>query len=46
MLNDQVKNQLLSLSGLPKDLNVEEQECCEWEREGGKKKCGASGEAS
>ena len=33
MLNDRVKNQLLSLSGLPKDPGVEEQECCEWGRD-------------
>jgi hypothetical protein len=30
MLNIQVSNQLLPLTGLPKDLKVEEQECCEW----------------
>jgi len=30
MLNVQAKNLLLPFAGLPKDLNQEEQECCEW----------------
>jgi len=30
MLNIQAKNLLLPFAGLPKDLDQEEQECCEW----------------